>query len=39
MDHACATGVEEFLAGKGGLRAKITHSGVLHPGVQTLDVL
>ena len=32
MDQACAPGVEEFLRGKGGLRARIRQGGTLRRG-------
>lgn len=36
MDQACAPGVEKFLRGQGGLRARIRHSGVLRRGPSEL---
>jgi len=36
MDQALAPGAEEFLAGKGGLRARILNSGTLEKGPATL---
>ena len=39
MDQACATGTEEFLRGNGGLRCRITKSGKLGKGPQTLTIL
>ncbi len=38
MDEACAEGVEEFLKGKGGLRARIREGGVLRKGSWELVV-
>ncbi|MDA0766454.1 MAG: MOSC domain-containing protein [Verrucomicrobia bacterium] len=38
MDEACAEGVEEFLKGKGGLRARVLVGGVLGKGVGELVV-
>jgi hypothetical protein len=32
MDHAVTAGVEEFLRGRGGLRARILKDGRLHLG-------
>ena len=39
MDKVCAPGVEEFLRGKGGLRARIRKSGTLHRNEAELLVL
>ena len=39
MDLAVASGVEQFMKGRGGLRARITASGSLAKGSQTLVVL
>ena len=36
MDQACAPGVEEFLRGKGGLRARIRQGGTLRRGTAEL---
>jgi MOSC domain-containing protein YiiM len=36
MNQACAPGVEEFLRGKGGLRARIRQGGTLHRGAAEL---
>jgi hypothetical protein len=36
MDQACAPGVEEFLRGKGGLRARIRQGGTLRRGCAEL---
>lgn len=38
MNRACAEGVEEFLRGKGGLRARIRHSGTLRRGSSELEL-
>jgi len=38
MDRACAPGVEEFLRGKGGLRARIRQSGSLRRGAAELEL-
>ena len=38
MDEACAEGAEEFLKGRGGLRARIRESGVLRKGEAELEV-
>lgn len=38
MDEACAPGVEEFLKGTGGLRARITRGGELRRGPGVLRV-
>ena len=38
MDQACAPGTHEFLKGQGGLRARITHGGVLPLGPCELEV-
>ncbi|MGE9266914.1 MAG: MOSC domain-containing protein [Verrucomicrobiales bacterium] len=38
MDQAVAPGTEDFLKGRGGLRARITRSGSLFPGPQSLLV-
>jgi len=39
MDEACAEGAEEFLKGKGGIRARILSDGELKRGTGTLQVL
>lgn len=39
MDEACAPGVEEFLRGRGGLRARILTSGTLTKGRHDLTLL
>lgn len=39
MDQACAPGVEEFLRGQGGLRARILKSGTLSKGTSELRIL
>ena len=39
MDKVCAPGVEEFLRGKGGLRARIRQSGLLQKGDAVLQVV
>ena len=38
MDEACAPGVNDYLRGKGGLRARIRKSGVLRRGAAELRV-
>lgn len=38
MNRACAPGVEEFLRGKGGLRARIRQSGTLRRGAAELEL-
>ncbi len=38
MNRACAPGVEEFLRGKGGLRARIRRSGTLRCGASELEL-
>lgn len=39
MDEAVASGVEEFLKGKGGLRARVLSDGILRLGTAELNVL
>lgn len=39
MDEACASGTEEFLKGKGGLRCRIRQSGALGKGEQELSII
>jgi len=39
MDEACAEGTEEFLKGKGGLRARILNDGSLTKGEYELDII
>mgnify|MGYP000347881284 FL=1 len=39
MDEACAEGTEEFLKGRGGLRARILKDGVLRLGSAELEIL
>jgi len=39
MDQACAPGTHEFLKGQGGLRAKITKSGLLNLGECELEII
>ncbi|NNM30607.1 MAG: molybdenum cofactor biosysynthesis protein [Akkermansiaceae bacterium] len=39
MDEACADGAEEFLKGKGGLRARIRTGGKLRHGQGSLELL
>jgi hypothetical protein len=39
MNEACAEGVEEFLKGRGGLRARIAVGGELRRGPGTVVVL
>lgn len=39
MDKVCADGVEEFLRGKGGLRARIRQSGNLRKGSAELELV
>ena len=39
MDKVCAEGVEDFLRGKGGLRARILTSGTLSRGPVELQIL
>ena len=39
MDEACAEGVEEFLMGRGGLRARVRSGGELGHGPGNLEVL
>jgi len=39
MNRACAPGVEEFLRGKGGLRARIRSGGVLRRGASELKLV
>ncbi len=39
MDEACAEGTEEFLKGKGGLRARIINDGMLTVGEYELEVI
>lgn len=39
MDEACADGVEDFLKGRGGLRARIRVGGDLRRGSGTLELL
>ena len=38
MDHAIAPGAEDFLQGRGGLRARILTDGCLHAGPSLLEV-
>ena len=38
MNRACAPGVEEFLRGKGGLRARIRRSGTQRCGASELEL-
>jgi len=39
MDQACGEGTHEFLKGRGGLRARITHGGTLKIGEHEIEVL
>lgn len=39
MDHAVARGAEEFLKGRGGLRARILNDGTLHSTARVAETL